>query len=163
MLLFLLITLTWYEIVSKRRLRNRWNFFFSLISLMLSFLHIRPSSIIFIQCTNVLARWKLGRNLNWSGIEIMTPYWLSSIQHDDDNKWKYFPRYWPFVRGIHRSPVNSAYKGQWCGAFMFSVIRAWTDVWVNNGDAGDLRRNCTHYGVTVCVRSIWTRNRYQLQ
>ena len=26
--------------------------------------------------------------------------------------WKYFPRYWPFVRGIHRSPVNSPHKGQ---------------------------------------------------
>ena len=25
--------------------------------------------------------------------------------HDDVIKWKYFPRYWPFVRGIHRSPV----------------------------------------------------------
>ena len=27
--------------------------------------------------------------------------------HDDVIKWKHFPRYWPFVRGIHRSPVNS--------------------------------------------------------
>ena len=27
--------------------------------------------------------------------------------HDDVIKWKYFPRYWPFVRGIHRSPANS--------------------------------------------------------
>ena len=27
-------------------------------------------------------------------------------------KWKHFPRYWPFVRGIHRSPVNSPHKGQ---------------------------------------------------
>ena len=26
-------------------------------------------------------------------------------------KWKHFPRYWPFVRGIHRSPVNSPHKG----------------------------------------------------
>ena len=26
--------------------------------------------------------------------------------HDDVIKWKHFPRYWPFVRGIHRSPVN---------------------------------------------------------
>ena len=25
--------------------------------------------------------------------------------HDDVMKWKHFPRYWPFVRGIHRSPV----------------------------------------------------------
>ena len=29
------------------------------------------------------------------------------IFHDDVIKWKHFPRYWPFVRGIHRSPVNS--------------------------------------------------------
>ena len=27
-----------------------------------------------------------------------------------------FPRYWLFVRGIHRSPVNSPHKGQWRGA-----------------------------------------------
>ena len=26
--------------------------------------------------------------------------------HDDVIKWKHFPRHWPFVRGIHRSPVN---------------------------------------------------------
>ena len=26
-------------------------------------------------------------------------------RHDDVMKWKHFPRYWPFVRGIHRSPV----------------------------------------------------------
>ena len=25
-------------------------------------------------------------------------------RHDDVIKWKNFPRYWPFVRGIHRSP-----------------------------------------------------------
>ena len=28
----------------------------------------------------------------------------SRISHDDGIKWKHFPRYWPFVRGIHRSP-----------------------------------------------------------
>ena len=27
--------------------------------------------------------------------------------HDDVIKWKHIPRYWPFVRGIHRSSVNS--------------------------------------------------------
>ena len=36
--------------------------------------------------------------------------------HDDVIKWKHFPRYWPFVRGIHRSPVDSPHKGQWRGA-----------------------------------------------
>ena len=39
--------------------------------------------------------------------------------YDDVIKWKHFPRYWPFVRGIHRSPVNSPHKGQWRGALMF--------------------------------------------
>ena len=42
--------------------------------------------------------------------------------HDDVIKWKHFPRYWPFVRGIHRSPVNSPHKSQWRGALMFSLI-----------------------------------------
>ena len=33
--------------------------------------------------------------------------------------WEHFSRYWPFVRGIHRSPVNSPHNGQWRGALMF--------------------------------------------
>ena len=28
------------------------------------------------------------------------------------SKWKNFQRYWPYVRGIHRSPVSSPHKGQ---------------------------------------------------
>ena len=43
---------------------------------------------------------------------------------DDVIKWKHFPRYWPFVRGIHRSPADSPNKGQWRGALMFSLICA---------------------------------------
>ena len=64
-------------------------------------------------------------------------------------KWKHFPRYWPFVRGIHRWPVNSPHKGQWRGALMFSLICAWANGWVNHRDAGDLRRHRAHYDVTV--------------
>ena len=45
-----------------------------------------------------------------------------TTMHDDVIKWKHFPRNWPFVRGIHRSPVNSPNKGQWRGALMFSLI-----------------------------------------
>ena len=45
--------------------------------------------------------------------------------HDDVIKWKHFPRIWPFVRGIHRSPVYSPYNGQWRGALVFSLICAW--------------------------------------
>ena len=45
--------------------------------------------------------------------------------HDDVIKWKHFPRYWPFVWRIHRSPVNSPHNGQWRGALMISLIWAW--------------------------------------
>ena len=69
--------------------------------------------------------------------------------HDDVIEWKHFPRYWPFVRGIHRWPVNSPHKGQWRWVLMFSLIFAWTNGWVNNQDASDLRRHCAHYCVIV--------------
>ena len=70
-------------------------------------------------------------------------------KHDDVIKWKHFPRYWPFVTGIHRSPVDSPHKGQWHEALLFSLNCAWTNGWANNQDAGDLRRNCAHIDVTV--------------
>ena len=59
-------------------------------------------------------------------------------------KWKHFLRFWPFVRGIHRSPANSAHRGQWRGALMFSLICAWTNSWANNRGASDLRRHRAH-------------------
>ena len=73
--------------------------------------------------------------------------------HDDVIKWKHFPRYWPFVRGIHRSPVNSPHKGQWRVALVFSLICTWINGWVNNREAGDLRRHRAHYDVIVCIGS----------
>ena len=69
--------------------------------------------------------------------------------HDDVMKWKHFPRYWPFVRGIHRSPVNSPHKGQRRGTLMFSLICVWINVWVNTREADDLRRYGAHYDVIV--------------
>ena len=74
--------------------------------------------------------------------------------HDDVIKWKHFPRYWPFVRGIHRSPLNSPHKGQWRGALMFSLICVWINGWVNNREAGDLRRYRAHYDVTVMCTDV---------
>ena len=59
--------------------------------------------------------------------------------HDDVIK--HFPRHWPFLRGIHQSPVNSPHKGQWRGALMIYLICARIKGWVNNGKAGVLRRH----------------------
>ena len=86
-----------------------------------------------------------GHNVSWLQImrlKIMGIY-------DDVIKWKHFPRYWPFVRGIHRLPVNSPHKGQWRGALMFSLISAWINGWVSNGEAGDLRRHHAQCDVIV--------------
>ena len=74
-------------------------------------------------------------------------YRLILISHDDVIKCKHFPRYWPFVRGIHRSPVNSPHKGQWRGALMFFLSALeWT---INNLEVDNLGRHCVHYDVTV--------------
>ena len=78
--------------------------------------------------------------------------------HDDVIKWKHFPRNGPFVRGIHRSPVNSPHKGQWRGALMFSLICVWINGWVNNHESGDLRRYRAHCDVTVMNHSHITSN-----
>ena len=67
------------------------------------------------------------------------------------NQMETFPRNWPFVRGIHRSPVNSPHKGQWGGALMFSLIYVSIKDWVNNHEAGDLRRYRAHYDVMVML------------
>ena len=53
------------------------------------------------------------------------------------------------LRGIHRSPVNSPYKGQWRRALIFSLICVWINGWVNTREAGDLRCYCAHYEVRV--------------
>ena len=70
-----------------------------------------------------------------------------------------FPRNWPFVLGIHRSPVNSPHKGQWRGALMFSLICVSRNDWVNNREAGDLRRYRAHYDVIVMISKYNTESR----
>ena len=71
--------------------------------------------------------------------------------HDDVIKWKHFPCNWPFVRGIHRWAVNSPHKGQWRGALMFTSICARINGWINNREAGDLRRHLAHSDVIVMI------------
>ena len=68
-------------------------------------------------------------------------WWRHQMEH--------FSLYWPFMWLVHRSPVNSPYKDQWHGAFMFSLIFASIKGSVNNREAGDLRRHRAHYDVIV--------------
>ena len=72
---------------------------------------------------------------------LITAWWRHQMES--------FTHSWPFVRGIHRSPVNSPHKGQRRGALMFSLICVWINAWVNNREAGDFRCYHAHYSVTV--------------
>ena len=64
--------------------------------------------------------------------------------HDDVIKWKHFPRY-------RHSPVPGDFLAQRPVTRSFDVffdLRP-NKGWVNNGEAGDLRRHRAHYDVTV--------------
>ena len=73
------------------------------------------------------------------GFEVSTSWWR--LQMETFSAWR-----------IHRSPINYAYKGQWRGALMFSLICVCINSWVNNHEAGDLRRHHTHFDVIVMCR-----------
>ena len=120
-------------------------------------------------------------SMKWAGHWTFDLHHVSKIKHSmcEIVNWKYskdnnatmtssngnIVRYWPFVRGIHRSPVDDPHKGQWRGALMYSVICAW---WkrLNKRDTGDWRHHRVHYDVTVIqwpyVQHIETRTKWPL-
>ena len=46
--------------------------------------------------------------------------------------------------------MDSLHKGFWWGALMFPIMPAWTNIWKNNREAGELKHLCTH---------LWTLER----
>ena len=94
-------------------------------------------------------------------LDAMCAIQTEMCHNDDVIIWKHFLRYWPFVRGIHRSPVNSPHKGQLRGNLMLSLISAWINCLANNRETGDLKRHQAHYDVTVMIahrdRNTWLR------
>ena len=80
-------------------------------------------------------------------------HWEESKRLNELTWWRHqtetFSALLALCAGIHRSPVNSLHKVQWRGALMFSLIGAWISSWVNNCEAGDLRRQHAHYDVIV--------------
>ena len=67
--------------------------------------------------------------------------------HDDVIKWKHFPRYWSFRNS--RVPVEFPAQRPLTWSFdVFYDLRL-NNAWVNNREAGDLRRRHAHYGVIV--------------
>ena len=55
-----------------------------------------------------------------------------ATEHDDIIKWKHFPRYWPFVRGIHRSrwiPCTKASNAELCCFFYLHPNKRLSKQW----------------------------------
>ena len=71
------------------------------------------------------------------------------LTHDYVTKWKHFSALLAICAG--NSPVTgeSPLKGQWRWALILYLIYAWINGWVNNREAGDLRRHRTNYDVRV--------------
>ena len=73
--------------------------------------------------------------------------------HDDSMTWKFFPHYWPFVRGIHYwrfikgihwSSVASPHKWAIMQSFEVSLLFGLTNCWINSQVTGDLRCHDAH-------------------
>ena len=81
-----------------------------------------PSRSLWCHCNVTAVDLYVLRYMHHEKMPIDRPF-CQGQPHDDVIKWKHFPRYWPFVRRIRRSPVNSLHKGQWRGALMFFYLR----------------------------------------
>ena len=77
----------------------------------------------------------------WQISAATSAFWLGLIKKNNP------------LRLRSRSPVNSRHKCQWRGTLMFSMICVWINDWVNNREAGYLRRYRAHYDVTLMLHS----------
>ena len=81
--------------------------------------------------------------------------------HDDVMKWNYFSRYWPFVRGTHRSPVDSPHKAPVTRTFDVSfdirlnvrLNRHWSRLWFET-PWSSLWRHCNDH----CPFTSWNHH-----
>ena len=82
----------------------------------------------------------IGHRKNWHWPK-QYPWWRHQME--------IFSAFLAICAGNSPVPVNSPHKGQWRGALMFSLICVWINDWVNNREAGDVRRYRGHYDVIV--------------
>ena len=82
-----------------------------------------------------------------------TEWTMKSIQTWWRHQMETFSALLAICAGNSPVPDEFPHKGQWRGALMFSLICVWINGWVNNPDAGDLRRYRTHYDVSVMSQS----------
>ena len=79
----------------------------------------------------------LNQTIDWMQPKVLLTTLQLPVPHvygayDHVIKWKHLPRSWPFVRGIHRSPVNSHAKAS--DAQHWSFLWSAHEHWVNKLD-----------------------------
>ena len=78
-------------------------------------------------------------------------FWL---KHDDVIKWKYFPRNWPLVQGIHREPVTRSFDVFFDLRLNKLLSKQWWDWWLETLSR-PLWRHCNvNYNLSTCVRIV---------
>ena len=112
----------------------------------------RSTTIVLLGCfLKCLHNWKWC--MSWANGLLPDYRALGHLQHSSNSWWRHqietFSALLAICAGNSPTPVNSPHKGQWRGALMFSLICVWINVWVNNREAGDLRRYRVNYGVIV--------------
>ena len=81
-------------------------------------------------------------NFNWAVVQMI-------LQHDDVIKWKHF-HVTGYLCGAFTGPWRISHtKTSDVELWFFSLICAWINGWVNNGEIDDLTRHLAHYDVTV--------------
>ena len=93
--------------------------------------------------------WLLVVIKNFSQVFIVLAQLLKYLQIDCNIlPWHWSPLcYWPFVRGIHWSSMDSPHKRLAAQALIFSLMLAWTNCWTNMPVPGYLTRYDTHVKV----------------
>ena len=81
------------------------------------------------------------------GWELIHEAWIKGLTHNDVMTWKCFLHYWPFVWGIHRSPVDSPHKGPEMQRFDVFFCLFAISCWTNSPVASDFR--CLNSHVTL--------------
>ena len=104
---------------------------------------------------HILWAWA-ARRLDWLSVVLV---WISWWRHQMET----FSALLALCVGNSPVPVKSPHKGQWRGALMCSLIYAWISDWVNNCEAGDLRRHRGHYDVNVMLPRISTMTSFNFK
>ena len=76
---------------------------------------------------------------------------IQNVSRNDVMKWKRFPHYWPFVRGLNRwIPLT---QGKCCRAVIFYLMLAWTNCWKSSQFDSDLGFPGAHSNISR--KCIW--------